>query len=101
MTDKKLILRFGILLLLILAENTMAVGNKIAIAICNVYNAVITLAIPLATLMFIYGGARYVYSADDPGGRKAAKKICVHSLVGLIIVGVADELVFEIAGSSC
>jgi hypothetical protein len=47
----------------------------------------------------MYGGAKYVYSADDPGGRKEAKKICINALVGLIIVGMACELVKTISST--
>ena len=32
--------------------------------------------------MFLYGGVKYVISADDPGGRKQGKMICIHAMVG-------------------
>lgn len=73
---------------------------KIRDAICDIYDDVRQVAIPLAIAVYMYGGAKYVYSSDDPGGRKEAKKICINALVGLIIVGAACSIVQSIAGSN-
>jgi hypothetical protein len=89
-----------IMLALILIAKTAAAANPALIIrdlICDIWDDLIDLIIPLATLMFIYGGAKYAFSADDPGGRKQAKSICLHALIGLIIVASAEALV-EAAG---
>ena len=39
----------------------------------------------LVMVMFVYGGAKYAYSADDAGGRKQGKTICIHAIIGGII----------------
>ncbi|MBD3389039.1 MAG: hypothetical protein GF416_08130 [Candidatus Altiarchaeales archaeon] len=44
-------------------------------------------------VMFTYGGIKYVFSADDPQGRKSAKNTCIHSLIGGIILIVAHHVV--------
>jgi hypothetical protein len=36
----------------------------------------------LVALMFVYGGLKYTYSVDDPGGRKTGKNICIQSIFG-------------------
>jgi hypothetical protein len=43
----------------------------------------------LVVVMFTYGGVRYVFSADDPGGRKSAKMTCVHAIIGGILLAIA------------
>jgi hypothetical protein len=45
-----------------------------------------TIGPALVVVMFTYGGVKYVFSADDPGGRKAAKNTCIHAIVGGIII---------------
>jgi hypothetical protein len=69
--------------------------------ICGLAAEVRLLAGVLATLMFIYGGAKYAYSADDPGARKQAKNIAVGAIIGAIIVASAGGLVTAIAGGGC
>ncbi|MBD3262141.1 MAG: hypothetical protein GF334_10835 [Candidatus Altiarchaeales archaeon] len=75
-------------------------AQKIANALCTIYcQVIIYVARPLATAVFIYGGVLYVYSADDPGGRKKAKSVCVNAIVGLIIIAVAKSAINTIASS--
>ena len=69
----------------------------IASTVCGLVPEVMTLAWALALLMFIYGGAKYAYAADDPGGRKAGKNIAINALIGFIIVGIAKAVVSAIA----
>jgi len=72
----------------------------IANTICALIPEAGTLAWALALLMFIYGGAKYAYGADDPGARKQGKNIAVNAMIGLIIVAVAYALVNAIANGS-
>jgi len=54
----------------------------------------------IAVLMCVYGGVQYVYSADDPGGRKKAIQILVQAIVGGIILTVAKAIIEGVAGVS-
>ncbi len=78
---------------------TVDAAGIIANVICDLVPEVINLAYVLALLMFIYAGAKYAFSADDPGGRKKAKSIAVQAIVGFLIVGVSKALVEAIAGA--
>lgn len=90
-------------LALILAPSTASASDAAAIiasVICGLVPEVIDLARALAILMFIYGGAKYAYSADDPGGRKQGKSIAINALIGFVIVAVSWSVVKAIAGTS-
>ncbi|MFH1054556.1 MAG: hypothetical protein V1744_00520 [Candidatus Altiarchaeota archaeon] len=75
-------------------------GPIIASVICSLVPDLLELATALATLMFVYGGAKYAFSADDPGGRKQGKSIAINSLIGLIIVAASRALVMAISGDT-
>jgi hypothetical protein len=79
------------------AQNAAA---AIAAVICGLVPEAINLAWALAILVFVYGGAKYAYSADDPGGRKQGKNIAINALIGFVIVGASSALVKAIAGSN-
>jgi hypothetical protein len=81
------------------ASAAVNVATVIKGVICSLIGDVIQLAWALAILMFIYGGAKYAYSADDPGGRKQAKSIAINAMIGMMIVGVAKTLIENIAGA--
>lgn len=40
----------------------------------------------LVGVMFLYGAGKYAYSADDPGGRKQGKEMCIHAILGGVII---------------
>lgn len=73
-------------------------ASIIAGVICSLVPDVLQLAQVVAIVMFIYGGAKYAYGADDPGGRKQGKNIAVHAIIGLLIVGISKNLVMAISG---
>jgi hypothetical protein len=64
--------------------------------VCNILlqvNDLLTAIGPtLVLVMFTYGGIKYVFSADDPGGRKQGKMICIHAVIGGIILVLADSI---------
>ncbi len=72
----------------------------IAGVICALVDEVIPLARSIAIVMFIYGGGKYAYSADDPGGRKQGKNIAMHAIIGMVIVQASKALVSAIGGSA-
>jgi hypothetical protein len=52
-----------------------------------IYDTLKVVGPTLVLIMFVYGATKYAYSADDPGGRKQGKDICVHSIVaGLLLM---------------
>lgn len=51
-----------------------------------IFDALTTIAGTMVMIMFIYGGLKYVFSAEDPGGRKAGKMTCIHAIIGGILV---------------
>ncbi len=61
--------------------------------LCNLICLFSYIAPALCALVLIYGGAKYVASAEDPGARGAAKSIIVNALVGLIIVMISVAIV--------
>ena len=52
----------------------------------QVYDAVRTAGASLVVIMFIYGGVKYAFAADDPTGRKSGKMTCIHSLIGGMLI---------------
>ena len=49
-------------------------------------------------IMFLFGAARYAYSADDPGGRKQGKNIIIHAIIGALILGALTAILAIMAG---
>jgi len=48
--------------------------------------AITAIGAALVTIMFIFGGLKYMFSADDPGGRKSGKNTCIHAIIGGILI---------------
>lgn len=93
--SKKMMKKGGLtLLLLFLLAHTVVAQNTIKKVVCNVITYILQGIQPIGAsfvaLMFVYGGLVYVYSADNPGGRKKGRDICVHAIIGGIIVVLAD-----------
>jgi hypothetical protein len=61
--------------------------------LCKFICFLASVAPPIAALVMIYGGLRYVTSAEDPQARNAAKTIIISALIGLIIVMISLALV--------
>jgi len=59
---------------------------------CRIILDVLTLmtraSASLVVLMMIWGAIKYIYSADDPGGRKQGKNTIIHAIVAGIIIGM-------------
>ena len=82
-----------------------AAANPITTVLCPIMDdiqfALETIGGTLVMIMFVYGGLKYVFSADDPGGRKQGKMTCIHAVIGGIIVVLADNIVPLIGASAC
>jgi len=57
--------------------------------ILEISNALVTIGGTLVIIMFLYGGLKYVFSADDAGGRKQGKTICIAAIIGGILITLA------------
>ncbi|MBD3262143.1 MAG: hypothetical protein GF334_10845 [Candidatus Altiarchaeales archaeon] len=97
MKNSKKFLYILLALLLIQSAYAVIVGIVCPI-ILAIQNTLLPIAGGLVTLMFVYGGLTYVFNADNPGGRKKAKDILIHSIIGGIIVVVAFFIVGLING---
>jgi len=86
--------------LLVPTACAMPPEQRIQQVICQIYNELLPVAQAIALLMFVYGGAKYVYSAEDPGGRKQAKSIAVNAIIGLVIVAIAQGLIAAASGQA-
>jgi hypothetical protein len=51
------------------------------------------IGVTIGLIMFVYGGAKYVYSADDPGARKQALGICIAAIVAWLIISMAVDVI--------
>ena len=71
--------------------------NKV---LCNLINALKDIGPWICAIMVIYGGLRYLTSADDPGARKVAKTSIIAALVGMVIVMLAIPLVNIVLGDA-
>ena len=61
--------------------------------LCKFICLIASVAPAIAALAMIYGGLRYVTSAEDPGARSVAKTIIISALVGLVLVMISLAMV--------
>ena len=71
---------------------TLVLTNVITF-VCTLVKTFKTLGASLGVLMFVFGAAKYVYTADDPGGRKQGLAICVAAIIGIIFLLSADGII--------
>jgi len=85
------------------AADDTEVSEDIRVKVCKVLSGILPILIAtgygLALVMLTYGGVRYIYHADDPGGRKEAKSIVVNGIIGAILVTIAYFITVLIIGS--
>ena len=72
---------------------SVSAAPGITTTVCYVINsiayAIYVIAPTMVGLMFTYGAIKYIFSADDPGGRKQGKMICIHAIIGGVIIILA------------
>jgi hypothetical protein len=83
------------------AQTAAAVTAKICPILSAVYTVLYTIAGSLVIIMFVYGGLKYIFSADDPGGRKSGKNTCIHAIIGGIMVVIASAITSMIGLVAC
>src|SRR5512140_185134 len=71
-------------------------GTTMAGTICTILlsikTVITTIGSTLVVIMFVYGGLKYTFSADDAGGRKQGKMTCIHAVIGGILIVIADTV---------
>jgi len=95
-----MIKKVGLTGLFILGLSSMASANMFQTVIDFIAALIVTfrrVGGSLCFVMFIYGGARYIYSSDDPSGRKQAIAICVAAIVGGIIIAITPDILTNLA----
>ena len=84
------------------SASAQATAVDFTTAPCSIVSAVaiaIEAAVPaIVTIMFTYGAIRYVFSAEDPGGRKNAKDICISAIIAGILFAIIAALVTLLSG---
>ncbi|MFC2162073.1 hypothetical protein ACFLRF_00195 [Candidatus Altiarchaeota archaeon] len=102
--NRKLIL---IGLILCYASINASATNIIQSTVCGVLlditNTMIAVGPTMVLLMFTYGGVKYTYGGSDPGARKSGKMICIHSIIGgiLLVLAVNVLAIFPGLGAGC
>lgn len=74
-------------------------GSKFTDFIKKVINILSVIIGAIAVLMIIVGGFRYVTSAGNAEGTKAARQTIVYAIVGLVIVALAQVIVHFVLNS--
>jgi len=80
------------------ADAAEEIKNAVCDVIANILFPLIVIGFSLVLLMITYAGVKYVYSADDPGGRKEAKSIIVNAIIGGILLFIAGALAALVNG---
>jgi hypothetical protein len=88
-------------LILYFLTTTVSAGylDAIILFVCELKCTMMMLGNTIAAVMFVYGGAKYAYTADDPGGRKQGITICVAALMAWLIIGMGDVVIKQIAST--
>jgi len=73
--------------------NPSIIYNPIRSIVCMFVRVVILVAAAIAAVVFVVAGTRWVISRDDAAKRKQAKESMIHAIIGLVIIGIADNLV--------
>lgn len=79
--------------------NITGSGSKVTDFIKKVINILSVIIGAVAVLMIIVGGFRYVTSAGNAEGTKAARQTIIYAIVGLIIVALAQIIVHFVLNS--
>jgi len=98
----------SILISLFLGDITSAQGAAAAVAriagpiktiICNLFCVFVDVAGALAALVFVASAVMWIASRDDPAKRKQAKVIMIHAILGLVLVGITNQIMSSLRQS--
>jgi len=68
--------------------------------LCKISEIFIYVVGAIATVIFVYGGIRFLVSHDDPGARKNAKSMMMNAVIAIILIVVAEHLVVYLTGGN-
>ena len=102
MSKRRVILALIILNITVLG---LVQAQTLSDKVCDILNAIKTVLETIGgmivIIMFVYGGLQYIFSADDPGGRKSGKNTCIHAIIGGIILAVAQGFIDMLGLTYC
>jgi len=73
-------------------------GTGISTVVKAVINILSVVVGVVAVVMLIIGGLKYITSAGDTSGIASAKNTVIYALVGLVIVAMAQSIVYFVMG---
>jgi ABC-type arginine transport system permease subunit len=74
------------------ASNAQTIAKVPCLVIRNVYQALARVGPAIVFIFMFYGAGKYVYSSEDPGGRKQGKDIFIHALIAGIILVLVNSV---------
>lgn len=79
--------------------DTSVLGKALNPIISNVVIPVVGFMFALATLVFVYGVLKMVYSGEDETKRKEGKDAMLYGIIGMFIMVSAWGIIYFISGS--
>ncbi|MFH1404208.1 MAG: hypothetical protein ABIH11_08075 [Candidatus Altiarchaeota archaeon] len=77
-----------------LATNVSAgLFDKVITFVNSLQYSVLVMGNSICEVMFVYGGLKYIFSADDPSGRKTGLNICIAATIGALLIVISKEVV--------
>ena len=109
MDSRKLVLAVMVLVALVgfvsgdaISDLADYIWDKSSNVICGIYSIFVIVAGGLASVIIVHSGIKWINGRDDPGVRKNAKDTIIHTIVALLVILVAKEVVsLVISGPSC
>lgn len=98
---KKATMAIAILYLISASVAASQMKIKVCSILLDIQYVLTNIGGTLVLIMFIYGGLRYVFGADDPGARKQGKMTAIHSVIGGILIYIADTVINTIGLTGC
>ena len=75
-------------------------GNQVQSIIATVINIFSLVVGVIAVIMIIIGGVKYITSGGDSGNVTGAKNTILYAIIGLVIVALAQTIVFFVLGQA-
>jgi cytochrome bd-type quinol oxidase subunit 2 len=78
------------------AANAESKANQLVKDIINIFSWIVGV---VSVIMIIFGGFKYITSGGDAGKVTSAKNTILYALVGLVIVALAQAIVWFVLGA--
>jgi hypothetical protein len=80
-----------------LSITALASGTNVHVVPCmvigGVFNALRVIVPTFVMIFFLAGVIKYVFNADNPGGRKQGRDQMIHAVLGGIALGIVEAVV--------